>query len=357
LSSEFDSALKEAIRRSLCDIGPKEKEIMDIKPDAPVDLRHNVNEAPIDEKKEELAEGSVAVEEGDEEASSAGAQGIPRSVDVVNDDVQADSEEVKEDTEEDAQDICSEDTTAMEKLMNDADSVDSEKLVDEVEKSIIPSKPSPSDRKHSGSPRDESFASDAKGSGELAEAIGATLDSFAGVISEMLSESDVLDHEADNNEDSSELIVDSTEMVSKGGSKEDEEWSVVKSVGSNGTTESEQIAKAAEMLGSALFNSDMKNSTENMSAISGSCSDSNSAFSVPSSVPSDICTQQSQVAPAQRNRWAAHLAQLRELGFENEPDCILVIERLIAANIGVGAEDDDISINHVVNELLNQQKK
>jgi hypothetical protein len=33
------------------------------------------------------------------------------------------------------------------------------------------------------------------------------------------------------------------------------------------------------------------------------------------------------------------------------------LERLAAANIGVDAEDDDISLNHVINELCEKQNE
>ncbi|KAL3924317.1 MAG: hypothetical protein SGILL_001116 [Bacillariaceae sp.] len=102
----------------------------------------------------------------------------------------------------------------------------------------------------------------------------------------------------------------------------------------------------------------MKNSSddigaENESDVVGSVA--GSSFSVPSSVPTDIGTQQSHAAAsAQVDSWGVHLLQLRELGFEDETECVEVLERLEAANIGVDA-DDDISINHVVNELLEKQ--
>ena len=233
-----------------------------------------------------------------------------------------------------------EETAAMEKSMDDTESVDSEKLAaaaDDVPitPASIPSKSPSSSRKVSDTSKDESFASDAKGNGDVAEAMGAALDAVVDVIREMQADGKSVDVASG---ESGELIVDQDAE-----SKDDEEWSVVKSVGSNGTTESQQIAKAAEMLGSALFNSDMKQSTEGEA--NGTSSVAGSSFSIPSSVPTDIGTQ--HAAPAQIDRWGAHLLQLRELGFENEDECVEVLERLEAANIGVD-EDDDISINHVV---------
>lgn len=360
-ASDFDNALKEAIRRSLNDIAPKEAEI------------HHAHEvvqpsAPAEDAMEEISQGIAGAEneaskvtivetEADEDADESIEAGIPRSVDI------AEQEEVEADLVDDdmAKDVAAskehgfdetEEASAMEKLM-DAASVDSEKLLaDEVGAAKVDAsaKRSPSNRDTSN---DESFASDAVGNGDVAEAMGAALDKVAGVICEMLSEVDdlkgVLSFDSNSNT-SGQVIVDSTEADDKEDEKDDSDWSVVKSVGSTETTESQQIAKAAEMLGSALFNSDMKNSKEDAMALSGS-----ESFSIPSSVPSDIGTHTSLAAPAQCNRWAAHLAQLAELGFDDESACLDVLERHEAAHIGVDS-DEEISINHVVNALLELQK-
>merc|ERR1712176_233836 len=96
------------------------------------------------------------------------------------------------------------------------------------------------------------------------------------------------------------------------------EWSVVKSVG---TTESEQIRQATQFVGSALFNSDMKTSSEgNVSDLVGS----NASFSLPSSIASDVLSLHSRVTD--HSRWEKELEKLRELGFENNFASILVLE-------------------------------
>ncbi|KAL3915290.1 MAG: hypothetical protein SGILL_005726, partial [Bacillariaceae sp.] len=294
LASEFDNALKEAIRRSLSEIAHKEANIEQpadevpmpsapIKDDVATENQSNTIETTIaagetktsPEEKEKSFPNSQ-----DAETPTVAVDDIPRSVEIVN-------------TEED----CADQTEAMEKSMYETESVDSEKLAAEGEDapstpSSVPSRSSTSSHKVSDSSKDESFASDAKGNGDVAEAMGAALDAVAGVIREMQEDAKSVDEAA---VDSGELIVNSSEINQDANSKSDEsEWSVVESVGSNGTTESEQIAKAAEMLGSALFNSDMKNSSddigaENESDVVGSVA--GSSFSVPSSVPTDIGTQ------------------------------------------------------------------
>jgi hypothetical protein len=113
----------------------------------------------------------------------------------------------------------------------------------------------------------------------------------------------------------------------------------------------EEIACAAEMLGSAFFHSDIRSSEENVSTLSSS-----DYFSLGASVPSTMSsismgTQSSRVAPAQRDIWASHLAKLRELGFDNEILCVDILERLKAAKRGVDSEDD-VSVTQVVNAIL-----
>jgi hypothetical protein len=62
------------------------------------------------------------------------------------------------------------------------------------------------------------------------------------------------------------------------------------------------------------------------------------------------------VTEQQRQRWFAQLTQLREIGFYDEGQCIDILERLHAANIGSDVTDEEISVARVVNEILKQQK-
>jgi hypothetical protein len=380
LSSEFDSALKEAIRRSLKDIGPKEVEInkkseapvhqtapvepsqgdvidltngdddsddgavqptAPVKPSAPSeeDINESYIKKVIIDSEKTKKDPPVVETVTDEEVND-----IPRSVEIVHSD--DDKSTLDADGSKGTPDdftLEGADADAIENSM-DTESVDSEKLAAEAEESAT--KPPVTPRRIWDSSKDESFASDAKGSGDVAEAMGAALDRVAKMIDEMHYESDDFHH--DDALENGELIVGSTETEANDNANkgdDESEWSVVKSVGSNGTTESQQIAKAAEMLGSALFNSDMKNSAEN--------SDVGSTFSVPSSVPTNATSHSHSAAQAQLDRWAAPLAQLRELGFDNESDCVEILERLAAANIGVDAE----TLNHVIDELCEKQNK
>jgi hypothetical protein len=119
-------------------------------------------------------------------------------------------------------------------------------------------------------------------------------------------------------------------------SESDDEWSVV-------NDDDEMMARAAQMIGSAIFEGD--NTAESVVS---------SASSVPSTVPS-LNSVSGKVMPNQRALWSAHLSQLRELGFEDEAKNVEILERLNAANIGVDSTDK-ITVTEVVNQLLNARE-
>merc|ERR1711933_46989 len=209
------------------------------------------------------------------------------------------------------------DIETMERVM-DTDSVDSEKLVSESTAHDVPLKVTDN---NSGSPcskqrslidsKDTSFTLDAAGNGDVAEAMGKTLDMVAGVISEMLCESEGSDkpYESGSESKQGELILNPSDDVEKVDEEEgDADWSVVKSIGSNGTTESEQIGKATEMLGTAHSITAGKNSD---------------------------------------HRWVKELEKLRELGFDSDSICIEILERICSDSCTV-----ETNIDRVVDELL-----
>jgi len=143
------------------------------------------------------------------------------------------------------------------------------------------------------------------------------------------------------------LILNSEDQDSK--TLDVEGWHVVEEV----AEPDKEIGLCTQMLGSTLFNSDMRSSQEqeNVSALTGSDSFS-AATSVPSTVSSiHLGTDVSYVAPEQRNRWASQLEKLHELGFDDETLCVETLERLHAANIGCN-EQDEVSVTQVVNAIL-----
>lgn len=328
---DFDDALKEAIRRSLRDITDTESAspLVNEQP-LPATSSENTADSHGPVGTEEELEPDIVVDS--EETINTNVTDI-----VINDDSSM----------KDNHTLSREDAQTMEDAMDTA-SVDSEKLAGEADGK--PAVSSPGTARYF---KDASFESDAAGSGDVAEAVGATLDLVAGMISDMLTEADMpegtptssdaaaetdVKEEAVASSDPGALIVD--EAVSG-----ESEWEVVGQDGEDDfANPNEEMARAAEMLGSALFNSSTKDSEEHNSQ--GNVSTLSDSFSIPSTVPSI------HVGESQRARWLAQLEQLRELGFEDEAKCVEILERLQAANIGVESGDDDVDLAKVVDLIL-----
>jgi len=349
----FDGALKEAIRRSLQDA--VKPDASDVKVESPKPDAVEDNTTPKDMQPSDEPAVRSSVEEEKETPAEASL-----------DDVEICLEPRKEDIIDEKSLFA-----AMETL-----SVDSGKLIlkDEGDKKpaavknppAVTREDSPTSKKPEQS---DSFAFDAIGNGDVAEQMGSTLDIVAGVISEMLMEAEsnnalpqpgpeddaTVEREEAEEEDAAPadgaLILQSADKTEE--KEEDEEsWHVVNDESKERENE---IGNATQMLGSALFNSDMRASEENVSTLTDSSAAFSSATSVPSIVPSiTLGTDVSYVAPAQRDRWAFQLEQLRELGFYDEHLCVDVLERLQAANIGVNL-DDEVSVTSVVNAILEQK--
>ena len=236
-------------------------------------------------------------------------------------------------------------------------------------------------------PKETSFSSAAAGNGDVADMLGETLDKCAQAIDAMVLELDrtqssgsagssecssyvgvvgtthedsVEEEPAGADETEGATILESTEEANAGevasavaeGSEGD--WQVVTE--NNQINDDEQLARAAQMIGSALFNSDMRSSGEMMSTLTGSAaSDAVSgpyAISYASSVPTSVhsVASESHVSPSQFDRWGPQLDQLHSLGIDDDERCVEILERLSAANIGCG-NDDEVSVQQVVNEL------
>eukprot|EP00980_Cylindrotheca_fusiformis_P000707 scaffold168_cov124-Cylindrotheca_fusiformis.AAC.7 len=374
-NDEFDGDLKEAIRRSLEDAMPTEtadvgssEDISPIVPSAPTEEEL---EAPEDTEEEG---GKEPQEEGEKEPVVEEPQEEGKSEPVVEEPVNTTAEiepSVDETVDEKRFLQSMEDTMSVnsEDMVAEGDNTDKKPAAVILEASVSsPGRKAAPPRDATGevSPKsttDDSFALDAVGNGDIAEAMGATLDIVAGVISEMLTEADSHNNPKPT-EEKEEVKEDVAEQAQKDAAGaliltadekfEDEgedDWQVVNE---NGDAD-DGIANATQMLGSALFNSDMRSSGENVSALTNSDCFS-AATSVPSSVPSvHLGTDASSVSPAQRNRWTSQLEKLRELGFNNEMQCVETLERLHAANMGCD-EEDEISVTNVVNAILEQDE-
>lgn len=252
--------------------------------------------------------------------------------------------------------------------------------------------------------KEESFSSDAAGNGDVAQVLGETLDQCAEAIDAMMDELDRKSNanvpKADSNQASSPpvdyvasgfamlddikrlsndepgitleptvndedrnkatapaadvvgaTIIEATnvaavENISDGdeeeksvtSNKSEDDWSVV--------GEEEGLARAAEAIGSALYQSDLTRSEGH-----GDVSETlESSVSTQTSVPT-ISSNDAPIPDIVIERWAPQLAQLYELGFYDDRQSIEVLERLQAANIGVDSMDE-VTVTQVVNELL-----
>lgn len=390
---DFEDSLKEAIRRSLDDATKKAKETEKI---IAKEVQNIEQQAAVIEKwgaefqqacvekwtktvTDEASEPNIEkVPTSPVEKMSDTTNDIPRSVDIIENNT-ADVERLENSdamSEKASVSLEVEDEETLQNAM-DTESVDSEKLVsDPSEGEVLPtatdilSPSSSSKQKGLNTPKNESFASDAVGSGDIAEVMGKTLDMVAGVISEMLEEPGEMEgivreiledsgeivessevakesnEDADAESSPGEIIVNSDDDVSEADEGEDDaDWSVVKSIGSNGTTESRKIGRATEMLGSALFNSDMKSSAE---GVGSNSMQSDSSFSVPSSVPTELGTVTSRPATTSpASKWVTELQKLKELGFDDEECCIGALERVKS-----DSKTNGIDMELVVNQLL-----
>merc|ERR1712038_119247 len=335
LNIAADSDLKEAIRRSLLDANQKRV--------APV-------VAPK-EKVEEQAESTVSNEEINTEEMEE--ETVPEETMTEESDTVESNEKQDENVENEAS-ASSYKTSAEEMVVDD----DEDMSLVENEVSFEEA----ADKKQNIS----TFSMDAEGNGDVAAAIGHALDNCAEAIDAMVEEankpsspkskSSVASSEAGQtiiegcpDDLKQEEDDDKTEV------SDDSEWQQV-SVSSQ-----EMIAQAAQMLGSALFQSDMVDSSNNDKiAKSGqpetlehsqSSTSNISSMTIPTVVPS--ITSKSEIASVVLSRWDDELKQLHELGFLDDHRSVEVLEHLEAANMGCES-DDPVTVEAAINYMLKQ---
>lgn len=114
----------------------------------------------------------------------------------------------------------------------------------------------------------------------------------------------------------------------------EDEWSII-SDDKTQVKHDEDIARAAEMVGSALFNSDTDKNTATKEA-------DKTDRSVSSLEP---------ISPFVLAKWDTELIQLHELGFLHDRKNVDVLERLEASHVGVGSTEK-VTIQNAVEHLL-----
>lgn len=122
------------------------------------------------------------------------------------------------------------------------------------------------------------------------------------------------------------------------------EWEVVNN---NGNMDDQVVAQAAQMLGSALFQSDMSSHVH--------INEGESTASGLTSVPSIKTKSKPEISSVLLSRYDNELKQLHSFGFLDDHKNIDALERLEASYIGVDS-DEKVSLGMVVDLLLKQNE-
>lgn len=122
------------------------------------------------------------------------------------------------------------------------------------------------------------------------------------------------------------------------------EWEVVNN---NGNVDDQVVAQAAQMLGSALFQSDMSNHVR--------VNEEESIASGLTSVPSIKTKSKPEISSVLLSRYDNELKQLHSFGFLDDHKNIDALERLEASYIGVDS-DEKVSLGMVVDLLLKENE-
>lgn len=330
---EHDLDLKEAVRRSLAEV-KKESTDEIVKPLEPT-----------------LTE---ALRRSDEQAEAEEAAAIEKAIQMSMEDA-GKSEDTKTPVVSPAQSVASKSPT-----VSPARSVASKSPVVSPGRSVASK---------------SSFAQDAAGCGDVANDLGEALDKIASEIDEMTLElgrpdeeketgnfesdeevefaAEAVKDDDDQNMDSKKgaTIVEGTEPElyrSESNCSSKNSWHVVDNDADGVVLDANAaLGRAAQMIGSALFNSDMERSVQASTAPAEMLS---SVSSVPTTVHLDRADPTSPI-PDQLERWSLQLTQLHELGFLNDQVNVETIERLTAANIGVNCMDE-VSVQQIIDEMM-----
>jgi hypothetical protein len=206
---------------------------------------------------------------------------------------------------------------------------------------------------------DTSFEDEAEGNGDIAKLVGSTLDKFAAAIDDFNHE---FDRKLQGEED--EIVVtpsgtdDKGTKIVEGEDVADEDddaisqgsWDVV--ADEQQFASDEALARAAHVIGSALFQSDMVQSVQSTGNISTLSQSTDGASSDgPSVTPSSMSvpTNPGSVAHCQLDRWAVQLSELHGMGLDDDVKLVEILEKLSAANLGCDC-DDEIETERVVDE-------
>lgn len=381
-----DTALKEAIRRSLADLKPNCEDIDESKNENISEQEDTtINESEKDNeiesvtnenqetKRDVFNQHNDTAEEEEEEVLAAENE-EKNSVHIVESTTGEDEDGVSY-SEEASNEVDDEDgvsytgivseTTASEPI----DEVDTEEssvhqtFEDEVGTDVSLTSPK------SNRVNESSFTEDAEGQGDVAIAIGMALDITANAIDSVLSEAEKPVDDIANesqpqagctilgsvNADNSNKDVEELSQTQSSVNSSDE-WQLLNEDGK--VTSDEMIAQAAQLLGSALFQSDViSDVTEVRDEYSMAMANDQSINSGPGyvgSVPTNVSTiVSSSISSTVLSRWDTELKQMHELGFLDDRKNVDALEHLEAASMGVDS-DDPVTVNGAIDYLLSR---
>jgi len=312
----MDEALKEAIRRSLEESFPQK------------DVTEKVEEKPQNQTEDTT--------QSTEEVKTVEEKVVSRTPSDIVPEEQSEEKSVDDKQEVDVESISK---------MTDAEDL---KLEAEVSPSVATNETlveESNEKTHSkNNSREFSFTEGAED--EVAVAIGETLDKCADAIdalgltsSHSISSSftevttQILSKDSESNEVilpavEDDIIVEGSDAASI---KSEDDWQCVENV-------NDDFAKAAHLLGSAMFQSDIASPSEELD---------DSFTSDMTSIP----TLSSEISQVLLDRWENELFQLHELGFLNDHVNVNALEHLEAANIGCSSTDE-ITVNAAVEHIL-----
>jgi len=249
----FDSALKEAIRRSLLDVNPEEKEKNSLTQGEEIYYEKEKVDVLMDKEDDEDVE-VLADDDDDDEGEEVGRSGcLNLACDTeINEDLSY--------TEEESRATYKLESLSLIKLKEELTLDEDLSLDEEFAVDFTPIKTTKA--------RESSFTADAEGQGDVAVAIGMALDVTANAIDAVVSE---LEKSFDDTNDEHQTksncvglgslsIINSSAKVEESSQpqssvKSNDEWQVLHE--DIEATSDEMISQAAQLLGSALFQSDI----------------------------------------------------------------------------------------------------
>ena len=368
-----DTALKVAIHQSLQDVKLKTEEKEELKDKKTFTKEDDIIVEPLErDNKTRLSENEEkkvgAIMDGNDEVKVEAIKNEDSGIKVETEDIVEENDK----DEEEALAIENENNNCKENVKIPY-AEDNENASFAKEVSLFTTEPKIVEKtdKHESLPKsiESSFTEDAEGQGDVAIAIGMALDITANAIDSVLSEAekpvDDITNESQaqagctilgsvNADNSNKDVEESSQTQSSVNSSD--EWQLLNEDGK--VTSDEMIAQAAQLLGSALFQSDViSDVTEVRDEYSMAMANDQSIYSGPNyvgSVPTNVSTiVSSSISSTVLSRWDTELKQMHELGFLDDKKNVDALEHLEAASMGVDS-DDPVTVNDAIEYLLSR---